>query len=355
MRRSRFAFCLLASITSAFCLLPSAFSPPPERLVAVRALPPEIAGRFRDLADLQQAADGSYYAFDRMSHSVHRLNAGWTSMTRIVSIGQAKGELLQPSAFDSASDIFAVSDAPFGVDRIQIFYKDGTPLGAFQPRIRSLPRVTLGSAVMNGAGSLALTSDRILLSEPDTGWLVSEYCIDGALKRNVGQLRATGHEDDADVHIGLNTGIPLAAADGGVWFVFQAGVPLLRKYDARGELQFERHIEGVELDTVVQTLPITWPRRRTGDGRELPLILPNVQAAAIAPDGSIWIALSLPYVYVFDASGDKRRVVQLEGAGTISPSSLAFSRDGRLIVTPGGYEFDTGSPARNLAAPGSTP
>ncbi|MDQ3171185.1 MAG: hypothetical protein M3Q55_13695 [Acidobacteriota bacterium] len=323
--------------------------------MAARALPPEIAGHFRDLADLQQSADGSYYAFDRMSHSVHRINAGWTSMTRILSIGQAKGELLQPSAFDSAADLFAVSDAPFGLDRIQIFYKDGTQLGQFQPRIRSLPRVTLGSAVMNGAGSLALTSDRILLGEPDAGWLVSEYGINGTLRRNFGHLRPTGHEGDTDVHIGLNTGIPVAAADGGTWFVFQAGVPLLRKYDARGDLQFERHIEGVELDTVVKTLPMTWPRRRVGEDKELPLILPHVQAAAVAPDGSIWIALSLPYVYVFDASGDKRRVVQLQGAGTISPSSLAFSRDGRLIVTPGGYEFDVGSPARNLAAPGITP
>ena len=290
-----------------------------------------------------------------MSHSVHRINAGWTSMTRIVSIGQAKGELLQPSAFDSAADIFAVSDAPFGLDRIQVFYKDGTRLGAFQPRIRSLARVTLGSAVMNGAGSLALTTDRILLGEPHTGWLVSEYGVDGTPRRDFGQLRPTGHESDADVHIGLNTGIPIAAADGGTWFVFQAGVPLLRKYDARGELQFERHIEGAELDIIVKTLPTSWTRHRVGEGRELPLIMPNVQAAAFAPDGSLWIALSLPYVYVFDASGDKRRVVQLQGAGTISPSSLAFSRDGRLIVTPGGYEFDVGSPARNLAAPRITP
>ena len=323
--------------------------------MAVRALPPELAGKFRDLADLQQAADGGYYAFDRMSHSVHRINAAWTSMTRLVSIGQAKGELLQPSAFDSAADIFAVSDAPFGLDRIQVFYKDGTPLGAFQPRIRSLPRVTLGAAVMNGAGSLALTSDRVLLGEPDTGWLLSEYAIDGALKRNFGHLRATGHESDADVHIGLNTGIPLAAADGGTWFVFQAGVPVLRKYDAKGNLEFERHIEGIELDPIVKALPITWPRRRVGKDRELPLIQPNVQAAAVAPDGSIWIALSIAYVYVFDPAGDKRRVVQLEGAGTVSPTSLAFSREGRLIVTPGGYEFDVGSPARNRAAPGSRP
>ncbi|MBA2322022.1 MAG: hypothetical protein H0X44_02000 [Acidobacteria bacterium] len=306
-------------------------------------MPPEITGQFRELADLQQAADGTYYAFDRRAHSVHRLDAGWTTATRIVAIGQARGEILQPSAFASAADIFAVSDAPFALDRIQIFYKDGTALGAFQPRERSLPRVTFGSAVMNGAGSLELTRNSVFLSEPDSGSLVSEYGIDGTLTRRFGHLRATGHERDADVHIGLNTGIPLPAADGSTWFVFQAGVPLLRKYDRNGQLQFERHIEGTELDPIVMTLPSSWPRRRGGDARdarELPLLLPNIQAAAVAPDGSLWIATTLPYVYVFNAAGEKTRVVQLEGAGLINPLSLAFSRDGRLLVTPGGYEFD---------------
>jgi len=325
-----------------------------ERLIAARALPPEVAGRFRDLADLQEAPDGGYYAFDRRAHAVHRINAAWTASAPIVSIGQAKGELLQPSAFDAAGDLFAVSDAPFGVDRIQVFFKDGTMLGAFQPRVRSLPRVTIGAAVMNGAGSLTMAGESVLIGEPDSGWLVSRYSVEGALEQSFGRLRATGHENDPDVHMGLNTGFPLAAADGGYWFVFQAGVPLLRKYDAAGTLQFERHIEGAELDPVVQALPDNWPRRQIADDRELPLILPNVQAAAVAPDGSVWIALSIPYVYVFDASGEKTRVVQLEGAGTISPSSLAFTRAGRLLVTPGGYEFDVSVPARNRAAPGST-
>lgn len=344
---------LLLFTFASLCPVPSDLLPSPERLVAARALPPEIAGKFRDLADLRQSAEGGYYAFDRMSHSVHRIDAAWTTVTRLVAIGQAKGELLQPSAFDSAADIFAVSDAPFGLDRIQIFYKDGTPLDAFQPRERSLPRITFGSAVMNGAGSLALTQDSVLLSEPDSGWLVSEYGINGTLKRSFGQLRATGHEGDADVHIGLNTGVPIPAGDGETWFVFQAGVPLLRKYNRAGQLVFERHIEGVELDPIVQSLPSIWPRHRVGADRELPLIMPNVQAAAVAPDGSLWIATTMPYVFVFDRNGDKTRVVELEGAGTINPTSLAFSREGRLIVTPGGYEFDV-RPARNRAAPGST-
>lgn len=325
----------------------------PERLTAARALPPEIAGRFRDLANLQQAAGGFYYAFDRRAHAVYRIDAAWKTAAAIVSIGQARGELLQPSAFDSAGEQFAVSDAPFGLDRVQLFFKDGTAMGAFQPQVRSLPRVTLGSFVMNGAGSLELTGDSLLVSEPDSGWLVTEYAFDGRPRRHFGRLRPTGHEHDTDVHLGLNTGIPIAAADGGSWFVFQAGVPLLRRYGRDGELLFERHIEGTALDPVVRALPTVWPRRRIGPDRELPLITPNVQAAAAAPDGSLFIALTLPSVYVFDAHGDKTRVLELYGAGAIRPSSLAFSTAGRLIVTPGGYEFDV--PARNRAAPGSTP
>ena len=346
----------LVLLASAAVALSQPIASRAQALTAARALPPDIAGRFRELANLQQASDGFYYAFDRRSHAVFRIDAGWKTSAPIVTIGQAKGELLQPSAFDAAGEQFVVSDAPFGLDRLQVFFKDGTAMGAFQPQVRSLPRVTIGNLVMNGAGSLEFTGTSILLSEPDTGWLVTEYALDGKAVRHFGRLRATGHEKNADVHIGLNTGIPVAARDGGVWFVFQAGVPLLRKYDAKGELQFERHIEGTELDPIIRALPTVWPRRRITENRELPLIMPNVQAAAAAPDGSIWIALSIGYVYVFDAEGDKRGVYELHGSGRIRPTSLAFSRDGRLIVTPGGYEFDVpGTPAKNRAAPGSTP
>ena len=46
----------------------------------------------------------------------------------------------------------------------------------------------------------------------------------------------------------MNVGLPLGAPGGGFYFVFMAGVPMFRKYDAHGRLLFERHIEGPELD-----------------------------------------------------------------------------------------------------------
>jgi hypothetical protein len=120
--------------------------------------------------------------------------------------------------------------------------------------------------------------------------------------------------------------------------VFLGGRPLFRKYDADGSLLFERHIEGAELDRYLASLPTHWPRRRVAD-REVPFVLPAVRAAAVDPRGRLWISLSEPYTYVYDTRGDKIRTVQFAAAGTVSPNSLFFTREGRLLVTPGCYEF----------------
>jgi hypothetical protein len=72
----------------------------------------------------------------------------------------------------------------------------------------------------------------------------------------------------------------------------------------------------------------------------LPLIRPSVRTAAVAPDGTLWIALVGGTTYVYDRDGDKIRAVQFRGAGPLSPDGLFFGPRGRLLVTPGLYEFD---------------
>jgi len=194
--------------------------------------------------------------------------------------------------------------------------------------------------VLSGIGSLQYTGTSILMSQPETGALITEYELSGGVHRTIGRLRRTAHEEDAELHLALNSGIPLVDPAGGFFFVFQTGEPVFQKYDAAGQLVFERRVQGREIDALVAGLPATWPRRQTGAG-ELPLVTPTIRTAAVDRDGQLWIAFTVPYTYVFDRDGDKVRTVQFRGAGIMTPSSFFFTTNNKILVTPGLYEFST--------------
>ena len=140
-----------------------------------------------------------------------------------------------------------------------------------------------------------------------------------------------------------NSGIPIADPSGGFFFVFMAGEPAFRKYDDKGTLIYERVVQGREIDPLVAAIPDRWPRRSSG---ELPLVAPMVRTAAVDRSGRLWISFVLPFSYVYDSGGEKIRTVQFRGAGVVSPSSLWFNEKGRVLVTPGCYEFDPGVSCR---------
>lgn len=310
-------------------------------LLSADAIPAHIAGRFREVTNFQQSSSGQYFVFDRRSHVVFGIDSKKESAWEIVHIGAEPGRIIDPTAFSVAPDgTFAVADAPDGRERIQFFTVAGFRTSGFVLPIRQTPRVMLDSYVMNGIGSLQYTGHSILISQPDTGSLVTEYGIDGSLIRSFGRLRRTSHEDDRQVHFALNSGIPLPAADGGCWFVFQTGEPVLQKYDTRGELVFERRVQGREVDEILARMPTTWPRRKTDEG-EVPIVTPNVRTAAVDHHGNVWIALATPTTYVFDRDGDKIRSVQFRATGVMLPTSLFFGVDDRVLVTPGLFEFRT--------------
>jgi len=314
-------------------------------LTSVGGLPPEIVGVYREPAVFQQVSSGQYLVFDRRAHAVFGVDAGKTTTWKLVDIGEEPGRVLDPSAFDAEpGGSFVVADAPGGRERIQVFTSSGRRLGGFTLPGRSAPRITLDNIVLSGIGSLQYTGTSLLMSQPETGSLMTEFGLAGTPTRSIGVLRPTAHETDADVHLALNAGLPLVNPRGGYYYVFQAGIPMFRKYDREGRLLFERHIEGVELDRAIAALPTVWPRR-PGEGRDrdLPLVAPMVRAAAVDARGQLWIALVQPYTYVYDADGNKTRVVQFKGAGILSPSSLSFTASGRLLAAPGCYEFAAGA------------
>ena len=334
---------LLRPSAAVLCLLAGTFAAVrAERAVTLRStggLPAHIAAAFKDPLTFQQARSGSYYVLDRRAHAVFRIDAPFTEAQQVVEIGHEEGRLLEPTALAvEPGGSFVVADAPNMVERVQIFDSDGTRIGGFRLPGRAALRIVSDTSVLSGIGSLHYTGRSILISQPERGALLTEYSLSGVALRTIGTLRATGHEDDRDVHLALNSGIPIAGPGDGFYFVFQAGTPMFRRYDRDGGLVFERHIEGRELDDLLEAMPTRWKQRRVG-GQELPLVMPVVRTAAVAPDGGIWIALTKPYTYVYDADGDKIRTVQFRGAETVSPSSLFFSARDRVLVAPGCYEF----------------
>lgn len=310
-----------------------------EVLRSVGAIPPFLAGEFEQAAGFARRPDGSSLVFDRRRHGVYAIDAARTAVTRLVEIGQETGRLLRPTAFDvSPAGDFIVADAPGRQPRVSVFQADGKVLNTFQVAGRASPRVTLGNIVLDGIAAARYTGTTVLVSQPERGVLVSEYSVTGAIQREFGRLRATGFEADPDVHLAFNTALPLPAPDGSVYVVFLAGPPLFRKYAPNGELLFERVVQGRDLDPIVQRMPTQWPRRSVDD-ISYPLVVPSVRTAAVDPGGRLWVALPTTAVYVYDADGEKVRTVRLVGAGVLTPDSMWFARNGRLLVTPGLYEF----------------
>jgi hypothetical protein len=310
-----------------------------EERASTGALPAHAAGVFEEIAACHLTTAGTYLVFDRRAHAVYTFARGTDAPRKIVQIGSETGRIIRPTAFDSAPDgTFVVADVPGDQRRLQFFTASGAALGGFTMAGRPVPLITVGNMTLSGLGSLKYTGRSILLSQPDTGALVTEYGLNGAPLRAFGELRTTGQEKDRAVHEALNLGLGLPIPGGGYYFVFLSGVPMFRKYDAAGKLVFERHVEGPEVDPYLSQMPRTWPRRRTEEG-EIPLVPSMVRTAGVDGNGNLWISLVAPFSYVYDKNGEKRHTLQFQAAGVIAPSSFFFTADAQVLVAPGCYAF----------------
>lgn len=309
-------------------------------LKPVAALPSHALARMPGAIAVARMPSGDYLVLDRREHALFRVDSAGDRVRRLVEVGIEGGRLLRPSAMSlAANGIVAVLDAPTAYQRVQYFDTDGKLIGIFYLPLSASPHVIAGEQVIAGAGAMAFTGRTFLVNEPSWGSLFAELDNSGAVIRHVGELRRTGFESDKVLHTAFNTGLPVVDPTGGAYFVFQTGVPMFRKYAADGRLVFERHIEGVELDPIIQTLPTRWIPRNDGSR---PFPIPVIHTAAADAQGRLWVAVRSGYTYVYDPNGDKIRTVRFDGARTISPTSFQFPRPGRLVLGPEGYEFDVG-------------
>ncbi len=323
---------------------PAARAEAPGRIETVRsvaALPPDVAGRFAEPAGFAQLPSGDYLLFDRRAHTVFRVDRGLESARPLVSIGVEPGRILMPFGFDlDPTGLLVVGDAPGSTERIQVFSTDGTRLGGFSLRPRADARVQFEGVTLNGITTLRITAHQtVLLNQPETGSLITEYDFSGQVVRTIGRLRVTGHEATPVVHLAMNSGFPLPIPTGGYYFVFRSGAPHFQRYSAAGALMFDRAIQGRELDRWMQEQPTSWGRTGATAEAAVPIVRSLVRTAAVDAAGQLWVSFVVPYTYVYDGDGEKRRTIQLYGAGPLAPTSLSFAPDGHLLATPGGYIF----------------
>ena len=314
-----------------------------ETLRSTGGLPPHVGGELRLPVVFQETPDGQRFIFDRRGHRVYRVDPDGEGATVLVEIGPEPGRIIGASAFDlgrTPGRRFVVADAPDGRERVQIFDLDGRRVGGFALPGRALPRVTRDDTVLKRRRHARVHRTR----DPDEPARArrADHPLQPpraavphvrglpAHRARIGPRRASGpeHRDPSG-----------RARRRLLLFVFQTGVPLFRKYDARGTLLFERHVEGPALDATINAMPTTWPRRTHDRGVTLPFLPPTVRTAAVDRAGNLWIALSVPVIFVYDPTGEKIRTVRLRAAGIVQPSSLYFPDRRRMLVAPGGFEF----------------
>ena len=158
-----------------------------EVLKAVSSLSPAIVGLFREPIGFKQTAIGDYFVFDRRGHTVYSVDDSGAASRKLVQIGAEDGRLIEPGAFDvAANGSFAVADAPNGRERIQLFDATGVRTGGFLLPGRGTSRIVLGSLALNGVGTLTFTGKTLVMSHPESGWLLSEYGLAGTPTRLLG-------------------------------------------------------------------------------------------------------------------------------------------------------------------------
>ncbi len=238
-----------------------------EVLRSIGGLPPHLVGTFESPGQLPAGGERRLL---RLRQATVRPSSPWTPartrVQKIIEIGGEEGRIIQPTGFDVSRDgRIVVADVPRLQQRIQTFDAQGTRVTGFFLPGQPAARVTIDNLMLNGASSIQYASNTLLISHPENGALFTEYSPGGYAQRSIGRLRATGLEDDRELHVAMNAGLPLVDPTGGFYYVFITGQPLIRKYDAAGMLVFERHVEGRELDAYLAALPTRWPRRRVED------------------------------------------------------------------------------------------
>ena len=271
--------------------------------------------------------------------ALYVLDAAGARVRRIVSAGIGPGELFNPLALAlNGDDLIAVADSPNGLDRVQYFASNGLRVGGFYlpltPRAatdsverahreRRFPRL-LGLDVRGQSAGVGRARDRTRRHGPGrssdgqspAGWHVT-------------RSRSRHRDEHRDPASCTATAASCSCSR-----------PVCR-CSASTAATAGSSSSAISKDRSSTLASWRFPRSgHRGRRATSPSFRRWCARQRVDAEGRLWISLTVPYTYVYDAAGDKIRTVQFRGVRVLSPSSLYFTSTGRLLVGPGGYEFE---------------
>ena len=308
-------------------------------LRSIGGLPAHIAGAFlatRSASSRPTAA--LYFVFDRRGHAVYTI-ADDGPAQKIIEVGAEPGACSIPTRVRHRPvrrQLRRRRRADPAASASRCSPPSGGRLGGFTLPGRELPRLTLDNMVLNGIGSLQYTGATILINQPERG-----CARDGADARRARRpARSASCARPATRAIAnctsrstsaCRSSIPPAASTSSSWPACRCSASTTRA----GSSCSSGTSKAPRSTSTCSACRPRWPTRRTDDGDVLPLVPPAVRTAGVDYQGNLWISLTAPFTYVYDRSGDKIRTVQFKGADVLAPNSLFFTKDDRVLVTPG--------------------
>lgn len=275
-----------------------------------------------DLYDAASYGD-LLYATDRALNRILVLDRKFEIVRSIGSIGSGPDRLFRPGQIDVSGDgIIYVQDG--GNERIQAFALDGTHVGGFN---------------VNGyMGFAAGAGNEIYLGQPENGSLVSVYSRTGKSLRSFGRLKKYSEVYGAEVaykdeqyNLAINRVRLFVDRDENIVVSFMFA-PIIQKYTRRGDLLFEKRLEGPELDRLVAMF------LSKSDESYLTISPDGFPARVIAlegiarPDGNLNVVLVDGSVYVADKDGNKVSIVRPASDDSFTPEMTGLSPSGEVLV-----------------------